>query len=98
MRLYRLDREVEAAGDLLVAVAARDQLQHLALAGRQIVELGVSAEGLTRPESVEDEAGQARREHRVSLRHALDRVLELGSRDRLRHVATGARADDADHI
>ena len=40
--LDRLDGEVEARGDLLVAVAARDQPQHLALAGGQLVELGVA--------------------------------------------------------
>src|SRR3954469_15273349 len=37
--LHGLDRKMETGGDLFVAVAARDQLQHLALAGRQIVEL-----------------------------------------------------------
>src|ERR1051326_8584409 len=98
MCLHRLDREVETGGDLFVPVAARDELEHLALAGREIVEFGVSAERLAGPEGVQDETGKPWREHRVSLGDTLDRTLELGARDRLGHIATGPRSDDADYV
>ena len=49
-------------------------------------------------ERVEHEAREARREDGVALGDPLDRVGELGARDRLRHVAARAGADDADHV
>ena len=64
------------AGDLLVAVAARDQLQHLALARGERVELGVDRR-LARAEGVEHEAGEPRREDGVALGDAVDGVGEL---------------------
>src|SRR5438105_2134674 len=96
--LDRLHRQAEPPRDLLVEVAARDQLEHLTLARRQLVELRVAADALARAEGVEDEAGEARREDGVALRDALDRRRELVARDRLRHVAAGAGADDGDHV
>ena len=47
--LDRLRRDVEPQRDLLVHVAARDVLQHLALARRELVELGSSALGAAGP-------------------------------------------------
>ena len=64
--LDRLHREVQAGGDLLVAVAARDQLQHLALACGQRLELRVGADGLVVAERVEHEAREPRREDGVA--------------------------------
>ena len=48
----------ELAGHLLVRVAAGDQAQHLALAGRELVELGVDGRGHRAGERVEHEAGE----------------------------------------
>ena len=45
------DREVEPRGDLLVPVAARDQLENLALARRQVVKLLVPVRGFPRCET-----------------------------------------------
>src|SRR6187401_348788 len=88
-----LDGEAKSGRDLLVHVAAGDQLQDLALTWSELVELGVSADALARAEGVEHETGQAWGEDRVAGRDPLDRGRELGARDRLRHVATRARAD-----
>ena len=88
---------MQPRGDLLVAVAAGDQLQHLALARRQRVELRVDG-GLARAERVEDEAGEPRREDRVAVGGAVDRVDQVGAGDRLRHVAARAGADHVDHV
>ena len=59
---------LEPQGDLLVEVAARDQAQDLALARRQLVELGVDL-GLRdlAVEGVEHEAGEPGREDRVAV-------------------------------
>ena len=95
--LDRLHREVQSRRDLLVAVPARDQLQHLALARGERVELGVDGR-LAGAERVEHEAGEPRREDGVALGRALDRVDELLARDRLGHVAARAGADDVDHV
>ena len=65
---------MQARRDLLVAVAARDQLQHLALARGQRLQLGVGAHGLAGAERVEDEPREARREDGVALGDARDRV------------------------
>src|SRR5262245_52165762 len=43
--LDRLHRDVEPEADLLVEVAAGDVAEHLSLAGRQLVELGVDLLG-----------------------------------------------------
>ncbi len=59
--------------DLLVHVPARDELEHLALARRELVEIRVAADALAGPERVEDEAGEPRREHGVAGGDALDR-------------------------
>ena len=49
-------------------------------------------------ERVEHEAREPRREDRVAVVDAADRVLELGARDRLRDVAAGARTDRRDDV
>src|SRR5438477_940419 len=98
VRLHRLDRERQAGGDLLVAVAAGDQLQPLALTRRQSVELRVAADRLAGAKSVENEAGEARREHGIPLRDMLDRVGELSTGDRLGDVPARAGTYDADHV
>src|SRR5215468_8076206 len=54
--LDRLHREVQAGGDLLVHVAPCDQLQDLALARGELVELGVAADSGALAEGVEHEA------------------------------------------
>ena len=59
MALHRLHGQVEARGNLLVAVPARDQLQDLSLAGGEKVELRVGR-NVTRPEGIEHEAGEPR--------------------------------------
>ena len=74
--LDRLHRQVEAGGDLLVAVAARDQLEHLAFSCRQQVQLGV-ARRLAGAERVEHEAGESRREDGVAFGDAVDGGAEL---------------------
>src|SRR5919206_273648 len=79
-----LDGEVEARRDLLVHVAARDELEDFALARRQLVQLRVAGDLVTGPKRVEDEAGEARREDGVALCDALDRSRELVTADRLR--------------
>src|SRR6187401_1827853 len=58
VRLDRLDAQVQARGDLLVPVAAGDQLKYLALARSERLELRVGAHRLACAESVQDEAGQ----------------------------------------
>ena len=71
MALDRLGREVEPGGDLLGHVAAGDQLQHFALARRQLVELGIASYALARAKRVECEAGETRRKDGVALGHTL---------------------------
>src|SRR5436305_12781752 len=66
-------RQAQPSRDLLVQVAAGDQLKHLALARGQLVELGVAADALAGAERVEHEAGETGREDGVALRDALDR-------------------------
>src|SRR5258705_12041337 len=98
MSLDRLHRQVWSAGDLLVLVTAGDQLQYFALTRSQVLELRVVADTGAVAERVEDETGEARREDRVALADTSNRVPELFARDRLRHVASRAGADHADHI
>ena len=59
---------------------------------------GSTARGRDVGERVEHEAGEARREHRVAVADARDRVDELVGRDRLRHVAARTGADRRDHV
>ena len=92
-----LHRDAQPLRDLLVEIAARDVLDDLALARRELVELHVARRSAP-PERVEDEAGQTRGEHGVALVDAPDRVGELVGADALRHVAARARADDRDHV
>ena len=92
--------EIESSQrDLLVEVAAGDQPQDLALAGGELVELGVGLGlGDLPGEGVEHETREARREDGVAVAHPGDRLGELGAGDRLGHVAAGAGADDRDHV
>ena len=91
-----------APGDLLVAVAAGDQPQHLAFTGGQQVEVGIedgAGGGLGHGgEGVEHEPGQARREDGVAPGHPVDGLDELGPDDLLGDVAAGAGPDHADHV
>src|SRR5207248_2134322 len=80
--------------DLLVAIAPSDELEHLALARRQLVQLGIALHALAGAEGVEDEAGEAGREDGVTVRDAPHRVGELLAGDRLRDVAAGAGAEE----
>ena len=91
---------LEVAAHLLVGVAAGDQAQHLTLARRELVELGVEpgAGRTALGERVEHEAGQPRREHGVPGGDPVDGLEELGPRDRLGDVAAGAGPDDVDHV
>src|SRR5215211_1173015 len=99
VRLDGLRGDAKSRRDLLVEIAARDQPQHLALAGCELVELGIDLPlGDLPVEGVEDEPGQAGREHRVAVAHSLNGVGELGARDRLRDVAARAGADDGDDV
>ena len=99
MRLDRLHRQRELTSDLLVGVAAGNEAQHLALTGRQLVELLVDAHaGRAHGEGIQHEAGQTRREHRVAGRDPLDRVGQLGAADGLRDVPTGTGADDGNDV
>ena len=86
-------------GDLLVEVAAGDQAQHLALAERELVELGVEL-GLRdlALKGVEHEAGEPRREDGVAVADPADRRREVLAGDRLGHVPARARADHRDHV
>src|SRR5580692_7896779 len=94
VRLDGLCRDAELSGDLLVHVAARDVLEHLALARRQQVEFRVYLCGRNLTgERVEHEARQARRENGITLVHPANRVGQLGAGDRLGDVAARARAD-----
>src|SRR5438876_2334548 len=92
--LDRLRRDVESRGDLLVHVAARDQLEHLALPRCQLVQLLVAGHLLASAEGIQHETRQPWGEDRVALRDPLDRGRELVGRDRLRDIAAGTRADD----
>src|SRR3954453_4492517 len=67
VRLDGLRRDPEAQRDLLVEIAAREVPEHLALARRELVEVGVRRRGRLAGEGVEDEAGQPRREDGVAL-------------------------------
>src|SRR5438093_7795701 len=72
MALDCLDGQVESRGDLLVHVAARDQLEDLTLTRRKLVQVCVARDLLTCAKGVQDEAGQPRREDGVAVRDALD--------------------------
>ena len=98
MGLDGLDADLEPMGDLLVHVAAGDEAQDLALAVGELVERRVGGGRRGAGERVEDEARQPRREDGVARGDPLHRVGELDARDRLRHVAAGARADDRDDV
>ena len=63
VRLDRLHGQVQAGGDLLVEVAARDQLQDLSLARRQRLELLIGAERLAGAERV---TGERKAERKLS--------------------------------
>ncbi len=57
--LHGLHRDAEAQADLLVEVAARDVAEHLALAGGELIELGVDLLGRqVAGEGIEHEAGK----------------------------------------
>jgi hypothetical protein len=72
---------VEALGHLLVAVAAGDVAEHLALAGGELVELGVEGRRQPPAEGVEDEAREARREDGVAVAHGADGGHQVGRGD-----------------
>src|SRR6266581_1075540 len=63
--LYRLHREVQPAGDLLVGVAPGDVPEDLLLPRGELVQLGVDGAAEPAPEGVEHEAGEAGREDGV---------------------------------
>ena len=68
MGLHGLDGEVQPSGDVLVAVAARQQEHDLLLARGQLVELPIGRAQLgIALQRVESEAGEPRGEHRVSV-------------------------------
>ncbi len=100
MGLDRLGRNAEVPSHLLVGVAAGDQAQDLALAGRQLVQLGVETRCRCTAlrEGVEHEAGQPGREHGIPGGDPVDGLEQLGSRNRLGDVAPGTGPDDVDHI
>ena len=103
MTLHRLGRDVQFSGDALVRVAARDESQHLALAGGYLVKLGVPAGvgvGAARSvgERLEDKAGESRGEDGVARPHSPDGVDQVSARDVLGDVAAGARPDDRDDV
>ena len=64
---------LQARGDLLVHVAAGDQLEYLALSRGELVELGVAADALAAAKRVEDESIQPWREDGIPRSDALDR-------------------------
>src|SRR5204863_8422141 len=89
--LHRLDRDLQAAGDLLVGVAPGDVAEDLALAGGELVELGVGGgDVLVAGECVQDEAGEAGREDGVAVGDTGDGVGQLRARDGLGDVAARA--------
>src|SRR5688500_4013240 len=90
--------QVQPGGDLLVHVAARDQLEDFPLARGQLVQLGVAADALAGAEGVEHEARQPGGEDGVARADPLDRLRQLLAGDRLGHVAARAGADDGDHV
>src|SRR4051794_283718 len=96
--LDRLHGQVQPRGDLLVHVPARDQLQHLPLARRQLVEVGVAAHPVAGAEGVQHEPREAWREYGVAARDLLDRRRQLRAGDGLRDVAAGAGADHRNHV
>src|SRR2546429_483363 len=79
--------------DLLVRVAARDQAEDLPFASRELVELGIERGRRLAGEGVEDESGEARREHRVAVVDAPDGGDEVLGRDALRDVPPRASPD-----
>ena len=98
MAFDRLHGEVQPGGDFLVAVSAGDELEDFALAGGEVVEVGVGVGSFAGAEGVEHEAGEAGREDGVAFGHAEDGVGEVVCRDRLGHISAGACADDGDDV
>src|SRR5689334_7945097 len=90
MRLDRLDAEREAERDLLRVEPLRDELQHLALPGRQLLERVLDL-GVRR--GCEGRDGVAERS--FAPRDGADRLLELAGRGVLREVAAGSGAQRA---
>jgi hypothetical protein len=80
---------------LPVGISARDELHHLSLALRELVELLIDRLGKLPRKRVEDETGEPGREHRIALVYSLDRACEICRRDGLGDVAAGSRADHA---
>src|SRR6266511_876606 len=93
MALDRLHRDVELARDLLVGVAPGDEPQDLALPGRELVELRIDGWRGRAGERVEHEPRESGGEHRVAAVDPADREGEVGRRDRLRDVSSGAGPD-----
>ena len=98
MGLDGLDRQVEAAGHLLVGVPPGDEPQDVALAGGELVELGVGREGQRSGEGVEHEPGESRGEDGVTGGDPADGLDQLRSGDGLGQIAPGAGPDDGDDI
>ena len=84
MGLDGLDRDAEALGDLLVEVAAGDVAQDLALAGRELVEVGVARRGAA--------AGAAAPEENASSTKPARRGEKTASSSWTRRIASASSA------
>ena len=88
-------RDRQLLADLGVAVAAGDELQHLALALGERAGVGVLGEAA---ELAEHERGERRGEHRLAGGGPHERVAELVGRRRLEQVAGGAGGDGVEQV
>jgi hypothetical protein len=103
VRFDRLGRDGEVPGDLFVRVTPGDQPEHLALAGRDLVQLGVETGGDRVGgggvgEGIEDKAGQARREHGIAGSDAVHRLQQFAAGNGLGDIAAGSGTDNGDDV
>src|SRR5439155_15376724 len=97
MRLHGALADAELVADLLVRAPGRDELQHFALARREIavplVVIGGSAAHAQAAELVEDAARNRWVDEREPIRDRADGVRQLLAAHFLEEVARRARAD-----
>ncbi len=100
---HRVARQAQLAGDLVVAMALAQQAQHLALARRQLRQLGHVAGRRRRGAQLRQLLDDAAAEPRCVLHHRLDRGQQFGLAalafgDVLHHQQHAALAADHDRL
>ena len=89
MGLGRALVDDEPVGDRRIRVALGHQRQNLSLSFGQLVQLGVGRRGEVGGERIEHEAGEPRREHRITVVHPADGVDLDKIKNTLRICASG---------